>query len=252
MTRPESNPSPKPLFDKVILITGATGGLGAALSKYLAGQGAHIVAMARSIQKLEALDEAIAEVGGTATLIPFDLRQGAKISAIPSMVFEKCGRLDGLVLNAATLGTLGPLADIAIMQGLGSVLQINALSQQMLFAASLPYFQKAYQDAGKDPSRAATVIGIGCGLGFEANGTNGETIKPFWGAYATSKRLLMDFLAVQALEWKPDSGVKIHTLTPEPMNTELLKTAYPGGYHGGTVHAPGNPEFLHKLSELFL
>mgnify|MGYP000963239025 CR=1 FL=1 len=97
------------LAGKVVLVTGASRGIGYAAAVEAARRGAHVIAVARTVGGLEELDDAIQEVGGSSTLVPFDLRDGDAIDRLGAAIFERWGHLDGLVANAGMLGTLSPV-----------------------------------------------------------------------------------------------------------------------------------------------
>ena len=100
------------LLNKVVLITGATGGIGEALSIKCAQLGATVIISGKSIQNLEALHTKICAQGYSEPLIyPADLEGASKsdFEALASTIKERFGHLDGLILNAAILGDLTPL-----------------------------------------------------------------------------------------------------------------------------------------------
>jgi len=91
---------------KVALVTGASRGIGAAMATALAAQGAHVILTARTAKDLEAVEDAIFEAGGSATIAPLDLTDGDSIARLSAAVTQRWGKLDILILNAAMLGTL--------------------------------------------------------------------------------------------------------------------------------------------------
>ncbi|MFL4985205.1 MAG: SDR family NAD(P)-dependent oxidoreductase, partial [Xanthobacteraceae bacterium] len=91
---------PKPLADRIALVTGASRGIGHALALMLAEAGAHVVALARTVGGLEELDDAIRAAGGSATLVPLDLKDYAGIDRLGATLAERYGRLDVLLGNA--------------------------------------------------------------------------------------------------------------------------------------------------------
>ncbi len=103
----------KPLQGAVALVTGASRGIGAATAIALAGLGAHLVITARTPGGLEETDDAIRAAGGTATLLPLDLKDGEKLDVLGASIYQRFGRLDVLVHNAASLGKLTPAGHIA-------------------------------------------------------------------------------------------------------------------------------------------
>ena len=98
----------KPLSDKIALVTGASRGIGAALALELAKAGAHVVAVARTTGGLEELDDKITAAGGSATLVPLDLKDSDGIARLALAINERYGKLDVMVGNAGVLGPLSP------------------------------------------------------------------------------------------------------------------------------------------------
>jgi NAD(P)-dependent dehydrogenase (short-subunit alcohol dehydrogenase family) len=102
----------KPLADKIALVTGASRGIGRATAIALAREGAHVVALARTVGGLEELDDAIKKEGSSATLVPLDLRDFDALDRLGASLYERFKRLDVLVGNAGQLGTLSPLGHL--------------------------------------------------------------------------------------------------------------------------------------------
>src|SRR5205809_2580603 len=103
---------PLPLANRIALVTGASRGIGYATALALAKAGAHVVAIARTVGGLEELDDAIKAAGGTATLVPLDLKDYEGIDRLGASLNERFGRLDVLVANAGILGPLSPLSHV--------------------------------------------------------------------------------------------------------------------------------------------
>ena len=99
----------KPLSDRIALVTGASRGIGAATALALAQAGAHVVAVARTVGGLEELDDKIKAAGGSATLVPLDVKDSDGIARLALALNERYQRLDVLVGNAGILGPLSPL-----------------------------------------------------------------------------------------------------------------------------------------------
>src|SRR4051812_43970801 len=97
---------------KIALVTGAGRGIGAAIAEALAAQGAHVVLTVRTASELEQVEDRIHQVGGSATIAPLDLTESDSIGRLAAAVAERWTALDLLVLNAATLGSLTPVAQI--------------------------------------------------------------------------------------------------------------------------------------------
>src|SRR6185312_10443004 len=100
------------LVGKIALITGASRGLGAAVAERFAREGAHLVLTGRTVGGLEEVDDRVRAAGGSATLVPFDLRDFIKIDELAAALYQRYGRLDILVGNAAEFGVFSPLGHI--------------------------------------------------------------------------------------------------------------------------------------------
>src|SRR5580700_10661766 len=101
-----------PLADRIALVTGASRGIGYATALALARAGAHVVAVARTVGGLEELDDAIQAAGGSATLVPLDLKDVPGIARLGAALNDRYHRLDVLVGNAGILGPLSPLGHV--------------------------------------------------------------------------------------------------------------------------------------------
>src|SRR5215468_2705625 len=101
-----------PLAGKIALVTGASRGIGYATALALARAGAHVVAVARTVGGLEELDDAIRAAGGSATLVPLDLKDYEGIARLAAALNERYRRLDILIANAGILGPLSPLGHV--------------------------------------------------------------------------------------------------------------------------------------------
>src|SRR5947209_7313164 len=96
------------LAGKVALITGASRGIGAAVAERFAREGAHLLLVARTVGGLEETDDRVRAAGGSATLAPLDLRDFSKLDELGATLYERYGRLDVLVGNAAEFGVFPP------------------------------------------------------------------------------------------------------------------------------------------------
>src|SRR5215475_5793434 len=102
----------KPLEGRVALVTGASRGIGRAAALALAKAGAHVILVARTVGGLEEADDEIQKIGGTATLVPMNLRDGDAIDRLGASIYERWGKLDAFLGNAGVLGQLTPLAHL--------------------------------------------------------------------------------------------------------------------------------------------
>src|SRR5712664_4254682 len=115
---------PLPLADRIALVTGASRGIGYATALALAGAGAHVVAVARTVGGLEELDDAIRAAGGSATLVPLDIADFEGLARLAGALNERYRRLDILVGNAAMGGPSSPL-DHTTREDWDAVMKVN-------------------------------------------------------------------------------------------------------------------------------
>ena len=136
----------KPLTGRIAVVTGASRGIGAAAARALAEQGAHVVAVARTVGGLEELDDEIKAAGGTATLVPLDLKDFDGIDRLALTINERYGRLDVLVGNAGMLGTPSPLGHIE-PKVWDDVMAVNVTANWQLIRSLDPLLKQA--EAGR-------------------------------------------------------------------------------------------------------
>ena len=200
----------KPLEGRIALVTGASRGIGAATAQALAAAGAHVVLTARKAKDLEAVEEAIHQAGGTATIAPLDLTESDSIARLANAVSERWDRLDILVINAAVLPSLTPVTQIE-QKGFNQALTLNVLATQALLANFDPLLKRS--DGGR-------VIGLTSSVGAEP--------RAYWGAYAASKAAFDTLLACYAQEVEKISGTRVAIVDPGATRTQMRARAYPG------------------------
>ena len=182
---------------------------GAASALALAQAGAHVILVARTVGGLEEADDEIQKIGGTATLVPMNLRDGEAIDRLGASIFERWGRLDGFLGNAGVLGQLTPLAHLE-PKTFQEVMEVNVTANWRLIRSLDPVLQQS--DAGR-------VLFV----------TSGAARKhtPFWGAYAVSKAALESLALTYAAECE-GGRIKVNLLNPGPMRTAMRRKAMPG------------------------
>jgi NAD(P)-dependent dehydrogenase (short-subunit alcohol dehydrogenase family) len=195
---------------RIALVTGASRGIGAATATALAAQGAHVILTARNAKDLEAVEDAIFNAGGSATIAPLDLTDGDSIARLAAAVTERWGKLDILVLNAAMLGTLAPVPAIDGAE-LTRVFTLNVIAQQVLIASF---------DALLRKSEAGRLIALTSSVG--------ATPRAFWGAYGASKAALENLVSSYGDEVKNLSAVRTAIVDPGKTRTKMRAAAYPG------------------------
>ncbi len=154
---------------KVALITGASRGIGAAVAERFASEGAHVVLVARTVGGLEERDDAIRAAGGSATLVPLDLRDFVKIDELAAALYQRYGRLDILVGNAARFGTFTPMPHVT-PQEWGEILDLDLTANWRLIRAMDPLLHMA---------PAGRAIFVTSRLARDA--------PPYYGVYAAAK-----------------------------------------------------------------
>jgi NAD(P)-dependent dehydrogenase (short-subunit alcohol dehydrogenase family) len=197
------------LSGRIALVTGASRGIGRAASLGLSRAGAHIVAVARDVGRLEELDDAIKAEGGSATLVPMDMKDFAAIDRAGRALFDRWGKLDILFGNAAILGTLTPLSHLAPSVW-DEILAVNVTANLRLIRAFDPLLRLS--DAGRALFVSSAVAHGG---------------RPYWGGYAISKAALESMIRVYAAELA-GTTVRANILNPGPTRTDMRAAAMPG------------------------
>jgi NAD(P)-dependent dehydrogenase (short-subunit alcohol dehydrogenase family) len=199
----------KALEGKIALVTGASRGIGAAVAKSLAAKGAHVIALARTTGGLEELDDEIKKLGGSATLVPADLRKFDDLDRMGAALYERFKKLDILVGNAGQLGVLSPLPHVD-QKAWDEVIAVNVTANYRLIR-SLDMLLRA-----ADAARAVFV-------------TSGAANKAtaYWGPYAVSKTALDMLVRTYAAEVST-TNMKVNLFNPGPIRTRMRAKAMPG------------------------
>jgi NAD(P)-dependent dehydrogenase (short-subunit alcohol dehydrogenase family) len=195
---------------RIALVTGASRGIGHAVVRALAADGAHVVAVARSQKALEALDDQVQAAGAAPlTLVPLDLKDGDGIDRLGAALYERFGRLDALAACAGVLGTLTPTHQARPTMW-EETLAVNLTANARLIRSLHPLL--ALSAAG----RAVFV-------------TSGAAPRPraFWGAYAASKAGLEALVKCYADE-QGVTAIKANLFNPGATATAMRAKAFPG------------------------
>jgi NAD(P)-dependent dehydrogenase (short-subunit alcohol dehydrogenase family) len=198
------------LAGRIALVTGASRGIGAATAEALAGAGAHVVITARTAADLDAVEERIHDAGGSATIAPLDLTESDSIARLATAAAERWESLDILVLNAAMLGALSPVAQIDGKE-FNRLLTLNVLANQALIANFDPLLRK---------SAAGRLIAVTSSVG--------RNPRAYWGAYGASKAALETLALAYAEEVRNLAPVKVAILDPGATATKMRAWAFPG------------------------
>ena len=200
----------KPLANQTALVTGASRGIGAATAKALAAAGAHVVLTARTTGGLEEVEEAIYRSGGTATIAPVNLTENDSIARLATALSGRWAALDIMVLNAATLGTLGAIPAIDPKE-LAKILTLNVSAQVALLTAFDPMLRKSVN---------ARVIGLTSSVA--------RNHRAYWGEYGASKAAFESIIASYGMEMANISAIRTVLVDPGATRTAMRARAYPG------------------------
>jgi NAD(P)-dependent dehydrogenase (short-subunit alcohol dehydrogenase family) len=199
----------KRLTGKIALVTGASRGLGRAISLALAREGAHVIISGRTTGALEDLDDEIAKLGGKATILALDLRKGDTLDQLGPSLYQRWQHLDIFVANAAILGPLSPLAHVTA-DAWASVIETNLTANWRLIRTLDPLLQK---------SEGARVVFV---TSRAAHGKNA-----YWGPYAIAKAGLEALASTYAAEVE-NTPIRVSTLDPGGIRTGMRSKAFPG------------------------
>lgn len=197
------------LAGRVALVTGASRGLGAAIARRYAAEGAELILLARTVGGLEEIDDAIRALGGHATLVPLDIADFPALDRLGAAIYERHKRLDILVANAAVLGTLSPLAHIDPKEW-QRVIDVNLTANWRLIRSL---------DALLRASPAGRAIFV--------TASSGKAPRAYWGTYAVTKAALEQLAGIYAEEVET-TKVRVNLVDPGRLRTAMRAQAYPG------------------------
>ncbi len=196
------------LAGRVALVTGASRGIGAATAVELARLGAHVVLLARTQGGLDATDDAIRAIGGTATLLPLDLRD-AQLDQLGPSLFERFRRLDILVSSAAIMGRVTPAPHVG-MRDWDDALAINTTAALRLIRTCAPLLLAA-------PHGRALFL------------TSRIVLRPtaYFGIYGATKAAHHHLVMAWAEETRT-TNLRVNLVDPGSVATDIRTTAFPG------------------------
>jgi len=195
---------------RVILVTGATAGIGRAVARALVEHGATVLLHGRNAKLLDALYQELVPLGPEPAVaqLDFERAQGPEYQALTDEIEKRYGRLDGLLHNASLLGDRSPIEhyDIGLWQ---RVLLVNLTAPFILTRCMLPLLR-----ASRDASLLFTTSGVG---------NQGAA---FWGAYAVSKFGTEGLAQILANEFE-NTRVRVNAINPGGTRTRMRARAYP-------------------------
>lgn len=201
------------LKDRVILVTGASSGLGRSASLAFARHGATVALLARNENKLETVYDEIVNTGGPEPMMfPFDLEvaDDRNLETLAGVIGCHLKQLDGLLHSAHTFTHLSPL-HLQTMAQWQTLLTVNLMTPFALTRVCLPLLQA---------SPTASVIFTG--------ETHGHQPAAYWGGYAVAKAGLETLTRIWSQELEQSSSVRINTLIPGPVATPFRARTHPG------------------------
>lgn len=194
---------------RIALVTGASRGIGRATAVALAGRGDHVICLARTVGGLEETDDLVRAAGGSATLVPLDLKDGAALDRLGASVFERWGRLDALFANAGVLGALTPLSHLE-PKIFDELVAVNITANWRLIRSLDPLLRA---------SAAGRAVFVSSSVARKP--------RAFWGGYAMSKAAVENLALTYAAECA-ETKVRVNVLNPGATATAMRAKAMPG------------------------
>jgi NAD(P)-dependent dehydrogenase (short-subunit alcohol dehydrogenase family) len=197
---------------RIILVTGASDGIGQALAEALAAQGSTVALLGRSERKLARTYDRIVEAGGPKpALLPFNLETAAapEYDTLATALEREFGRLDGLAHVAGILGDLSPIEQYDVPTWC-RVLHVNLTAPFILTQTLLPLLRRA-----EDASVVFTSSTVARGA------------RAYWGAYAVSKFGTEGLMQVVAHEMAGTTRIRVNSVNPGPTRTAMRRQAFP-------------------------
>jgi short-subunit dehydrogenase len=200
------------LKDKVVVITGASSGIGALAAKFLSEQGAIPVLVARSLEKLDSVG---AQLTGAYELIVMDVTQQQQVQQVIDQVIQRYGRID-VLLNNAGYGKFDSLVDMSVDE-FSEMMNVNYLGTVRCTKAVLPYMlQKGEGHIVNVASMAAKI------------GTARST------SYTATKHAVYGFSNSLRQELR-GTGITVSTVNPGPIDTPFFELADPSGNYKSNI-----------------
>ncbi len=201
----------KRLEGRIALVTGASRGIGRAVARRFAAEGARLILVARTSGGLEEADDEVRSAGGEpAMLVPLDICQGDLVDQLGAALHERFGRLDILVGNAAMLGGLRPVGHYP-PDVWEDVIALNLTANWRLIRSLDPLLRLS--EAGRAM--------------FVTSGVTEGTPPAYWGAYTASKAALEALVRTYAAELKR-TNLKVNIIDPGTAATNMRAEAFPG------------------------
>ena len=200
------------LQDRVILVTGASDGIGLTMARLYAKLGATVILHGRDTAKLEKIYDEIVSLGyPQPAIIPLNFVNATaeQFQNLAQTIHTELGRLDGILHNAGMLSELAPI-EFTSPESWHQIMQVNVNAVFMLSRACLPLLREAPH---------ASIIMTSSGVGRKG--------RAFWGPYAASKFAIEGLVQVMADELE-GSNIRVNAINPGATRTKMRAKAFPG------------------------
>lgn len=228
-------PESELLRDKIILVTGASDGIGRTAAKSFAAHGATVILLGRTLPKLENVYDEIEAAGYPQPAIyPMNLETALEkdFLAMYEVLEKEFGRLDGILHNASALGQRTPIASYSADEW-QKVMQVNVTAPFLMTKALLPLLDQAPQ---------AAILFTGSTVGLKG--------RAFWGAYAASKAATENLMQTLADELHETTRIRVNSINPGATRTKMRASAYPAENPASVKSAEAlMPTYLYLLSD---
>jgi NAD(P)-dependent dehydrogenase (short-subunit alcohol dehydrogenase family) len=218
------------LHDRIALITGASRGIGQAVAKRYAAEGAQVILVGRNMRGLEETDDAIRKAGGKSIIAQLDLLDPGKVEELAFSIHQRFGKLDILVGNAGVLGEITPIAH-SLPEEWNKTFAVNVMANLLLICAFDPLLKAS------DAPRAL----------FVTSGIT-EGVAPYWNAYAASKAALENMVNMYAAE-NAKTSLRVNLISPGVVRTRMRAQAMPGEDPDTLTPADAITDIFVKLAE---
>jgi NAD(P)-dependent dehydrogenase (short-subunit alcohol dehydrogenase family) len=206
------SPSPNVLRDRIVLITGASDGIGKAVASAAAACGATVILHGRNVRRLEAVYDSIVQSGAPRpSILPLDLEKAgpAEYEQLVAAIDKEFGRLDVLLHNAGMLGERAPIEHYDVAKWMRT-LHVNINAPFILTRSCLPLLRRS-----SDPS-----------IVFTSSGVVAHP-RAFWGAYLVSKWASEGLMHMLADELETAPAMRVNSINPGKVRTNMRLQAYP-------------------------
>jgi NAD(P)-dependent dehydrogenase (short-subunit alcohol dehydrogenase family) len=203
---------PNALADRIVLVTGASDGIGKAVAQAAAAHGARVILHGRNVRRLEGVYDAILAAGGPRpSILPLDFEKAGpgEYDQLVAAIDKEFGRLDVLLHNAGMLGERAPIEHYDVAKWMRTM-HVNANVPFILTRACLPLLRRS-----ADPSIIFTSSGIV------------PRPRPFWGAYLASKWASDGLMHMLAQELESAPAMRVNSINPGAVRTNMRLQAYP-------------------------